>query len=452
MIKPFRHVISALCAICLSAQPAYALPLIRDAEIEYTLRNYGDPLFKAAGLKPSAVKIFIVNGSSLNAFVAGGSNLFLNTGLIMATKDASMLIGVMAHETAHIAGGHLARGGEKLKDAQLGTIMSMVLGAAAAAATRKPEAAAAVMTGTQSSLMRNFLAYTRTQEEAADQAALTYLDKTNTSASGLLDTFALLQRNERMHISAPDPYLRSHPLSSSRIEHVRNHVQQSNIPEGKYPSRYKAMHDRMVAKLYGFMETPERTMRKYPLASKDAASRMARAIAYYKMPDTDRALIEMDSLIKDWPNDPFFHELKGQILFESGRVEDALTSYLKANQLLPKSPIILTELAKVELAQKPERLQSAVGHLQKANSIDNSNPYAWRLLATAYGKAGNMGQSHLALAEEALLYNKPDDGFTQASRALGLLKQGSPAHQRAQDVKTQAVEMKRIKKEMESTF
>jgi predicted Zn-dependent protease len=448
----WRFLLSFVCAATVFAQSANAIPLIRDAEIEHTLRVYGDPIFKAAGLNPANVKLFIVNDDSLNAYVAGGSNMFLHTGIIMASDTPDMLIGVMAHETGHIAGGHLARGAEKLKNAQLGTIFSVVLGAAAAAATHKPEAAAAVIGGSSNSVMRGFLAHTRTQEESADQAALGFLDKLGISASGMLKTFALLQRNERQHVGARDPYLLTHPLNTDRIEFVRNHVENSKIPEGQYPKSLDILHKRMVAKLFGFMESPERTLQQYPPSDKSVPARMARAIAYYKMPDIDRAITEMDSLISESKSDPFFHELKGQILFENNRQAEALASYEQAAKLLPTSPLILSDLAKVELAQKEPKTHEAITHLEMANSLDATNEFSWRLLATAYGKTGNFGMSYLALAEEAILEDKPDSALKQVEQALTILKEGSPGHQRAQDVKLRAIEMQRTKKEAESPF
>src|SRR5438067_1876509 len=134
-----------IIAFCLISQSALAMPLIRDAEIEHTLRGYVDPIFKAGGLKPSAVKLFIVEDDSLNSYVAGGANMFIHTGLIEQCATPDMLIGVMAHETGHIVGGHLAQGAEQLKNAEMGSILSFVLGAAAAAASRNSGVAAAVI-------------------------------------------------------------------------------------------------------------------------------------------------------------------------------------------------------------------------------------------------------------------------------------------------------------------
>ncbi len=430
---------------------ALAVPLIRDAEIENTLRAYADPVFRTAGLKPKAIRIFLVNDDSINAFVAGGANMFIHAGLILESDTPAVLIGVMAHETGHISGGHLAQGTERLKDAQIGTIFTYVLGAAAAVATKKPEAAAAVIGGGSSTVARSFLAYTRANEEAADQAALRYLDALGISSSGLLQTLLLLQRNERLHSNRPDPYLLTHPLSASRIEHVRNHMEHSKIPDGAYPSQFNIMHKRMVAKLFSFMESPERTFQKYPVSDKSVPARIAHAVAYYKMPDLPRSIEKMDSLLAEYPNDAFFHELKGQILFENGKIADALTSYKKAAQLAPSSPLILTDLGKVELAQPGDALvASAIQHLEKAASMDNTNSLTWRLLATAYGKKGNLGMSYLALAEEAMLADDANAAIRQADLALSTLQNGTPSHLRAQDVKARALEIK-LKRDKDSS-
>jgi predicted Zn-dependent protease len=427
-------------ALLFKAQDAHAVPVIRDAEIEHTLRMYADPIFEANGLKPSAVKLFVVNSDQLNAYVAGGANMFIYTGMILACNSPDMLIGVMAHETGHIAGGHLARGAEQLKNAQLGTILSYVLGAAAAAAGSS-DAATAVITGGQTSLMRNFIAYTRTNEEAADQSAVNALDKLDISAKGMIKMFELLRRHEREHMGKPDPYMLTHPLTSLRIDHMRHHVQDSDIPEGQYPKSLDMPHARMLAKLYGFIESPERTFLKYPKSNTSVPARIARAIAYYKMPDLKQSIREMDSLLAELPNDPFLHELKGQILFENNKPAEALTAYRKAVELLPDAPLILTELGKVELAQGDHSLlPSAVMHLEKANRMDNSNSMTWRLLATAYGKQGNQGMASLALAEESLLLNDPKRSITHAQQALALLAKDSPPYRRAQDVKLFALD------------
>lgn len=434
-------------ALMISASSVHASPLIRDAEIEHTLRAYGDPLFRAGGLKPSAVHLFVVQDERLNAFVAGGANMFIHTGMILQCDTPDMLIGVMAHETGHIIGGHLARGGEKLKDAQMGSIMTFVLGAAAAAASGRAEAASAILTGGQTTVMRNFFAFTRANEEAADQSALKTLDSLGISASGMVKTFELLQRNERSHGGSPDPYMITHPLTTSRIDHVRNHAETSRIPEGTYPKQFEEMHQRMVGKLYGFLNTPERTLARYPKSNTSAGARIARAVAYYKMPDLPQALAELDGMMAQRPNDGFLYELKGQILFENNKVKDALGAYQTAAQLAGNSALILADLGRVELAQTPPMVSQAVTHLEQSVALDSDNAPAWRQLAIAYGKAGNEGLSALALAEEAMLYDNPETALKQSGVALTHIKGGTPAAQRARDLEAAARKRQQDKKD-----
>lgn len=445
--------IFAFLVTFLQSTLALAVPLIRDAEIEHTLRSYADPIFKAAGVNASAIKIFIVQDDELNAYVAGGANMFINSGMIMAATTPDILLGVMAHETGHIAGGHLAQGGEKMKNAQLGTILTYVLGAATAVASKKPEAAAAVISGGQNGIARNFLSYTRANEQAADQSALTTLDKLGISANGMLKMFEILKVNERRQFGTPDPYMLTHPLTNERIEFVRNHVEKSKIPLNQYPKEYDAAQQRIVAKLYGFIETPEKTLQKYPLSDKSVPARLARAVAYYKMPNLESSMAEINSLIAESPKDPFFHELKGQILFENGRTKEALESYREAVKLLPNSALILSDMGKVEISQKtPEAFGSAIAHLKRSVIIDDSNPEAWRLLATAYGYVNDQPMSYLSLAEEALLNDDTATAIRMANQAISGLKAGNPAQRRAQDVKNKAEDMKKQEDDKNSPF
>ncbi len=445
--RPFSYIFTLLATFALTCAPVQAASLIRDAEVEHTLRAYADPIFTTAGLLPSAIHLFIVQDDSINAYVAGGANMFIHTGLIMETRNPGMLIGVMAHETGHIAGGHLARGAEQLKSAQLGVILGYVLGAAAAAAG-SPDVGMAVMTGGQSAIMRNFMSFTRSNEQAADQAALGYLDKLGISASGLTEMFQTLYRKEMQHIGTPDPYMLTHPLSADRIEHVRNQVAHSAIPEGTYPQEFNEMHKRMLAKLYSFMELPPKTFQRYPLSDHSVAARMARAIAWHKMPDPNKACTEIDALAKEYPDDAFLADLQGQIQFENGRIQNALQAYGRATRLMSDSALMLTSLGEAYLGEgSAASIQKALSALERANALDNSNARSWRLLATAYGKHGDIGMSQLALAEEAALNFEPDIARRQAEAAIDKLPPGAPGRLRAEDLKRLAAEMKRQKEE-----
>jgi predicted Zn-dependent protease len=419
----------------LFAPCAQAISLIRDAEIEDTLRAYGDPLFRAAGLDPAAVHIFLIDDPSINAYVAGGSNMFIYTGLILKTDRPSMLIGVMAHETGHMAGGHLAQGTEKLENAELGTVLSAVLGIAAAAAGNG-DAGMAIMTAGPQVALRNYLHFSRSNESAADQAGLNYLDAVHISASGMLRMLELLRQDENRSFGNPDPYTRTHPLDIDRITHIRAHVMSSPLPEDVVPAGFAMRHARMLAKLNGFMKPPEETLALYPQSDTSIPARYARAIAYYREPDMPKALKEIDSLIHDKPKDPFFHELRGQMLFENGRIPEAVQSYSQAVALLPNSPLILTDYGKVLTATgDKENIEKAQKVLEHASILDNSNPDTWHDLAIAYGKLGNMGMFYLASAEEASLEDKPNDVLNNVALALRNLRSDNVARLRAGDLR-----------------
>lgn len=427
---------------------AFAAPSrIRDAEIEHTLRAFADPILETAGIPRADVNIFILQDPSINAFVAGGKNIFIYTGLLLATDSPDMVIGVIAHETGHIAGGHLARGAEKMQNAKLGALLSYILGAAAGIAGGSGQAGAAVISAGQQALQRNLLAFSRANENAADQAGLSYLDAIDISAEGFLKMLEVLRNQENLRFGQKtNGYTLTHPLSKERIMNIRSHVSQVGHKEAS--DAFKEMHARMVAKLSGFLDPPEQTFQQYPESDKSIPARLARAVAWYKTPDVDKALVEVDSLIAERPKDPFFYDLKAQILFENSRVKEAVATYEKAIALLPDAPLIRTDLARAQLAlEDPALLAKATENLEKATEQDHTNPVSWRLLATAYGKQDKLGLSHLALGEEALLQNDTKIATREADEAMKALPTGSPSRLRAIDVKRLAEEMKKEEEE-----
>lgn len=395
--------------------------LIRDAEIEDTLARFSRPIFSAADITPESVRIFIVASPEINAYVAGGLNIFINTGLIRETKNADMLIGVIAHETGHIAGAHLSQSKEKASRALLGSIIGVAAGAAAAA-SGAGQAGAGIVLGSQSMVNRNLLSDMRLNEQAADHAALTYLDSLNISAAGMLEMFELLRGRESGG-TARDKYLSNHPLSSERVATMRNHLSESHIPKGQVPEGYNAAHARMVAKLIAFTEPYETTLTLYPAKDGSVAARYARAIAEFKRSQFAPALSGMNGLIKQFPNDAYFYDTKGQILFESGDVEGASAAYAKAASLKPRSALITTEYAKTLIAtDNPKALPQAIQLLEHARELDDSYDVTWRQLALAYGKQGKLGASYEALAEEAALDGDYESVLQHVARARGYAK------------------------------
>jgi predicted Zn-dependent protease len=429
----------ALALLAPTTATAQQISLIRDAEIEATIRSYATPLFTAAGIEPEAVRVHIVNDDTLNAFVAGGMNLFLNTGLLMRSESANQVIGVIAHETGHIAGGHLARTQEALRAATAEAIIAYVLGIGAAIATGDGAAGAAVIGGGQSMAQRSLLKYTRTQESAADHAAVSYLDATGQSSRGMLEFFEILGTQDLLLSGNQDPYLRTHPLTSERVEFVRRHLATSQYTDVPSSPEFVQSHARMRAKLIGFLEPLGRVLQHYPKSDDSLEARYARAIAFYRDARLNEALPLIDGLIAEYPQDPYFQELKGQILYENGRTAEALPYYKAAVALQPHSPMLRLGLARVQLdLEDPAFIKSAIGNLEEVVRAEPRNPGAWRFLSVGYGRDGQLSMAALALAEAALSRGDKSEAQAQADRALRQLPEGSSAWIRAQDILDQA--------------
>lgn len=418
---------------------AQGLSLIRDAEIENTIRTYATPLFQAAGLNPRAITLYLVNDKSLNAFVAGGRNMFIHTGLLMAADGPEEVIGVLAHETGHISGGHLAARTEAIKDAQRGSLITTLLGIGAAIATGSAGVGAAVLSGGNDVALKGLLSYTRSQEAAADQAALNFLNATEQSPAGLLTFMEKLEGQEILFTDNQDPYLQTHPLSQDRVIFFRNQTEKSPYKDTPPDPKLVEMHDRMVAKLVGFLEPLPRVLQKYPEEDTSLPARYARSIAYYRKGQLDQALPIIDSLIEEEPEDPYFRELKGQVLFENGRIAEAVEEYELAKERLPRSGLIRQSLAQAQLeTNDPALIEPALENLDLILQQEPNNSFAWRLAAIGYGRQGDKPNTTLALAEAALARGEYGEAVGFGKRAESLMSEGSAGWLRAQDIVNEA--------------
>ena len=418
-----------------------SVAVLRDSEIEKILRQWSDPIFELAGLDPRSVTVRLIDDISLNAFVAGGQNIFLNTGLLLSTDSPLQVIGVIAHETGHISGGHIARSEEAVRQSQTLALLHTLLGIGALAvggavgSASSADAAGALITGSAASGLRHFLKFSRTQETAADQAALTLLEANKTSARGLLSFLRKFEDQDLLSPSRQDPYTRSHPLTSARIEFVANHIETSAFSQSAVSARDLERHARLRAKLIGFLQPVEQTLRLYPVENQSIPARYARAIGYYRDSDIGSALREIDGLISEQPGDPYFHELRGQFLFESGRLREAWPSYELANKLLPGDTLLMCELARLEIEiGDAELINKAIASLERVVVHEPRNNAGWWLLSIGYGRAGRLSDSALASAEQALLEGRSKDALLHAGRAIRGFETGSPSWLRANDV------------------
>ncbi|MEE8275919.1 MAG: M48 family metalloprotease [Alphaproteobacteria bacterium] len=429
---------SALILFCGAPAAAQGIALVRDAEIEVLIRDYADPIFAAAGLDPQSIRIHLVSDDRLNAFVAGGQRIFIHTGLLIEARHPGQVISVIAHEAGHIAGGHLMRLQDELRNAEAKSIVAFVLGTAAAIAAGDPRVAGAVTVAGQQVALSTLLRYSRAQESAADLAALKYLDQTGQSAQGMLEFLQLMAGREAFAGGRENPYLRTHPLSRDRLAAIASHLSLSRYSAAPPPTELVARHARMRAKLVGFSNRLDDVLRIYPEADDGVSGRYARAIAYFRRGEIDRALPLIDTLLAEHPTDPYFHELKGQMLFENGRVGEALAPYAEAVRLAPGMPLLRIEFAQVAIElNDADLLPEATRHLTEALRKEPRMGMGWRLLVIAYGRQGEIGSMTLAQAELALLRGEREQAKSLAERAERALPQGSPAWLRAQDIRGQ---------------
>lgn len=440
-LRVFLTVVLGLSLAVITPTGAAAQRAIRDSEIENLLRDYLNPVFKAAGLKSRAVQIILINDGSINAFVAGGQRIFVHTGLLMATKNPNQLIGVLAHETAHIAGGDLSRLRRQLDKASTASIIGALLGvvaavgAAAAGGSNSGQAGVGILSGAQSISRITLLKYQRGQEARADQAAFKYLDRTGQSSRGMIEMFQKLADNSLLSLRNVDPYSLTHPVPRARIAFLEENVGKSRFYKKKDSASLILRHRMMQAKLRGFQASPQSVFRRYPVSDTSLPARYARAISFYRNVDIKRALREIDSLIRSQPKNPYFWELKGQALFENGKSQRAIQPLEKAVSLAPKAGLIRILLAQAMLAAKPKKnAKSAIRQLTIARRSEPNSSSLYRFLAIAQAQLGRIGQADLASAESAFRFGDLNLAKTRATKAKRVLKKGSPGWIRANDI------------------
>ncbi len=422
------------CSLAMTSAQAQGqrIQTVRDAEIERTLKRMSAPIFTAAGLSDGAVKLFLIQDKTLNAFVIG-RNMAFHTGLLIALEDPEELLGVIAHETGHIAGGHGVRTGAAAETASGAAVLSTILGVAAIAAGAG-QAGAAIFAGGQTIAQRGFLKYTRGQESSADQAAVTYLEAARVDPTGMLETLERLKARELVTLSGRDPYVFSHPLSQERINSLSNRVSNSPARGRSVDASTAYWHQRMRAKLKGFLQTPSRILRNIPDDGSENAL-LARAVAYHRAPDPQAALRTVDRLIALRPNDAYYLELKGQILFEGGFAREAIGPLRRAVALAPGEALILSALGKALLAtNEPSANIEARNALNEATRRDRFDSTAWRLLAQAEGRLGNQQAASLAAAEHQIMTGRGKVATRHAKKVQSTAPTGSPAWIRASDI------------------
>ncbi len=418
--------------------------LIRDAEIEEVLKTYTAPLFEAAQLNPKSLHLYVINSKAVNAFAMGGGRIAINTGLILRATSALQVIGVLAHETAHIADNHIIRGIDAYEKALLqgliGTIGGLAVGLAGS-----PEAGIGILLGSQELAKQGLLKFSRTQEGAADQGAARFLDSLGYSSRGLLEFMEILRKDDFLSAEqSVDPYALTHPLKAERIDFFRTHLGRSPHAQSRLPAEFEENFKRIQVKIAAFTDSATKVLAQFKPTDTSLLARYGRAMAFFRNSQVAESLMEIESLLKDFPQDAFFWDLKGQILFESGKIQEATQAYEKAVKLRPDIPLLRVNWAHamIEGADKAH-LEKAFLELLRAKTEEPDNPFTYRLLAICYGKKGETGLAALSLAEMSLEVGDLKTAEEQAKRSLHFLKNDATNQTRAKDI---LEEVKRLKK------
>jgi predicted Zn-dependent protease len=416
-------------------------PLIRDAEIEQLLREYTQPILQAAGLAKQNVQVVIINARSFNAFVADGRRIFINAGALLDAETPNQVIGVLAHEAGHIAGGHLARLREQVAASTTQSIVALLLGVGAMVAASKSssvgagQAGAAAITAPQAMIESTLLAYVRTQEDSADRAGVKFLTASGQSPKGMYETFKHLADQILYQARYIDPYMQSHPLPADRVRALEGMARASPHWDKKDPPALQARHDLMRAKLLAFMDRPDTVARRYPLGDNSLPARYARAIAAYRFYDAQNALAQIDALIQAQPQNAYFYELKGQALLEGGKPAESIAPLRRAVQLAPNPTLIQVMLAQALIASNDRaHAEEALPLLEAVVKREPESPEAYQQMAMAYGRKGDLAHADLASAQSAFMRGDLSAARSLAARAKTRFPVGSPGWVKADDI------------------
>jgi predicted Zn-dependent protease len=437
------RVLAALAAAALIVQPAAAQSILRDAETEALLDEMAAPLIAAAGLEPANVDIILINDGSVNAFVAGGQAVYVHSGLLNMATSANEVQGVIAHELGHVTGGHVISSGEGAKASTGISLLSLLLGAAAAAAGSSDAAMGIFMAGQQAALGK-YLAFNRAQESSADAAGAQYLSKAGITGRGSIEFFKKLQNMEFRYGYSPSPrgddgFYRTHPMTADRIQTLSDSYEQDPAWNAPLNADLEARFQRVKAKLYGYLAEPAATLQAYPVTMTGVPARYARAYAYHKEALVDQAMGEVDALLNTAPDDPYLLELKGQILLESGRALEALGPLRRATALTQNQPLIATTFGHALIAtENRDNFAEAEQVLKAAVARDRENPFAWYQLGVVYAANGDLARAKLASAEQQVMQLQMPQALHSAEGAEAELPSGSADWLRAQDIAMQA--------------
>ncbi len=423
-MRNFPKILLALALVLFSSY-AKAFTVIRDSEVEFVIREISTPIFKVAGLDSNAIRVYVIQSDEMNAFVMGGQNIFITTGMLAYSENPDVIIGVIAHEVGHIVGGHLISSKEEMQNLRKKMLLGVLIGAAAGVATGSTDVGIAGAVGASNAPISSFMKFSRTQESAADNAGLKYMKKLGVSPDGLISFLNDLGKNERYFYDKNNAYLSTHPMSQDRIDAIKSYQEKNPIKKSLFPGDFaNSRYARIVAKIFAFTNSPDAVFQKYP--NDDINSNYAKAIAYMRSANLHKTLEYLDKLMDREPLNSFYLELKGQAYFESGKIQEAIPYYAKALAYAPRENLIKLEYASVLIAAKQE-LTKAIQLLEQILEEDKQDINVWHQLSIVHGLKNDKANSNIALGWVALLKGDMPSAKRMAALAEKEIKQGSPA-------------------------
>ena len=422
-----RKVIAFLLAVFFMTH-AHAASMINDTETEKLLSELIQPLASAAKIPDGRLKIHIVDDDDFNAFVSGGEDVYVYTGLLKQIKTPNALQAVIAHEMGHMLGGHTAQMADRLSAEMKRTMLIQALGVGLMVAGGNPSLGAGVLAGSSGIAQQSMLAFTRDEERIADNMGVNLMIDAGQNPNGFVTVFEQMHDLTGALESKINPNRINHPLTNERLNNVKSQIKQSDIKNTHtaQPDEYEMVR----AKLIGYLDNSKSVLAKYPYADKSSPALYARAIANMRSGNLDGAKMGVQTLISRMPNNPYMYELMGDIEYQFGHYDDSVLAYEQALKLTKNAPQIQTALALVLTERKKPNDNARAIELCKASLLSEPTAFTYWVLARAYGDKDN-GRSAWAMAEYYHMNQKEDDAKKYAKIAQKHLKKTDPEYIKA---------------------
>jgi len=418
---------------CIFATGGHSATLINDTEIERKITEIITPVAQAANIPKERLKIYIVRDDDFNAFVRGGEDIFIYTGLLKQIKSPNALRAVVAHELGHTIGGHIVQMADRQRAEMMRTLIVQALGVGLMVAGGNPSAGMGVVAGSAGIAQQSMLSFSRDEERVADDFAVDLMVAANENPNGLIDVFEQMRDMTEAFETRVNPNRINHPLTSERLNNTKTKIKNlKKIPvkSATMIAKENSEYDILRAKLVGYLDNDKNVLTRYPYKDKSDAAIYARAIANMRGGNLDVAKVGTQTLIKRNPGTPYFYELLGDIEFQYGHYDDSVNAYEKALSLIENAPQIETALALVLSERSYENDKTRARELCKHAILIEPSPLAYWILA----RVTDEGESDWAMAEFYKMNGDDKNAKKYAKMAQKKSKRDSPEYIKSGDI------------------